>query len=74
MLSVHKAERLARLLDVAAINEEEGNTHVARKLKILRDLLKADSVHIPPEVTHTHMENWAMGCGPPMWETKPAKA
>eukprot|EP00873_Tetraselmis_striata_P035788 jgi/Tetstr1/456052/TSEL_042822.t1 len=32
MLSVHKAEHLARLLDLASINEEEGNTHVVRKL------------------------------------------
>jgi hypothetical protein len=78
--AVQKQERVARLVELAALNASGGGDAwgrrgeaggfagtVSRRLDELRAELQAGLVDIPPAITHGQLEKWAQGQGPKLW-------
>ena len=59
--AVHKVERLAKLAELAVLNDKGGFVETAKRLRWLHMKLTSDSVSIPSSVNHGSLEQWAMG-------------
>ena len=64
---LHRQERIAKLEELAVLNEDDGLMGVAKRLRQLRRKLVAKEIVIPEEVQHNVLEGWAMGRDPPAW-------
>lgn len=68
---IHALERAARLEVLADLNVRDGQLSTAAKLREARAQLQAGEIEIPPQVTHSHIQQWAKEGGRPPWRKVP---
>ena len=64
---VHRLERIEKLKDLERLNAEDGNSDAVQNLKSLRLDLERGLELIPPDVTHSDIERWALGQSEARW-------
>ena len=64
---IHRRERIVKLEDFAVASDHDSMGAGSAELRELAAKLTADTVHIPPGVTHKDFEDWSVGQGPKLW-------